>query len=276
MSKMKKIAVFFLVSLMLVSCGQYNKVLNKGTIEEQYKMAFELYDAGNFKKSIPLFEKVTPGYRGKPQMERIQYMISDAYYQTKQYHLSSYYFDRFANNYPKSTKREEAAYFAAYSYYLDSAVYSLDQASTNEALTSMQSFIDTYPDSERSSDANDVIQELRYKLETKAFKIASQYYHIEDYTAAITAFDNLIGDYLGTKYREEAMYLKFDSGYKLAVGSVFKKKNMRIRAAVKYYEKLKKSYPDSEFLEDSDEKMKGLNKEIAAYEELVASFEKLE
>ena len=276
MSKMKKIAVFFLVSLMLVSCGQYNKVLNKGTIEEQYKMAFELYDAGNFKKSIPLFEKVTPGYRGKPQMERIQYMISDAYYQTKQYHLSSYYFDRFANNYPKSTKREEAAYFAAYSYYLDSAVYSLDQASTNEALTSMQSFIDTYPDSERSSDANDVIQELRYKLETKAFKIASQYYHIEDYTAAITAFDNLIGDYLGTKYREEAMYLKFDSGYKLAVGSVFKKKNTRIRAAVKYYEKLKKSYPNSEFLEDSDEKMKDLNKEIAAYEELVASFEKLE
>ncbi len=273
MSKFKNTGILLLLVMTLISCGEYHKVLNKGTIEEQYKMATEMYNTKKYGKSIALFEKITPGYRGKPQMERIQFMISDAYYQTKQYHLSSYYFERFVNNYPKSTKREEAAYLAAHSYYLDSPVYSLDQTATDEALVSMQSFIDTYPDSERIEDANRVVQELRYKLETKAFEIAKQYYHIEDFNAAITAFDNLIGDYLGTKYREEAMYLKFSSAYELGMRSVFTKKPERVRNAVKFYDKFKKSYPNSEFLEDSDKKLKDLNKEIAAYDELAASFE---
>lgn len=273
MSEMKKIGTILLMTLMFVSCSEYQKVLNKGTIEVQYKMASEMYAAKEYKKAITLFEKVTPGFRGKPQMERIQFMLSDAYYQTNQYSLSSYHFDRFANNYPKSTKREEAAYLAAHSYYLDSAVYSLDQTTTDEALVSMQTYIDTYPDSDRIKDANNCVQELRYKLETKAFKTASQYYHLEDYTAAIASFDNLIGDYLGTKYREEAMYLKFSAAYELSMKSIFRKKEERIKDAVKYYDKLKKSYPDSEFLKDSDKKLGELNKEIAAHEELVASFE---
>lgn len=272
MSELKKIGVLFLIALFITSCGKYHKVLNKGTIEQQYKMANEYYDAGNYKKSIPLFEKITPGYRGKPQMERIQFMVSTAYYETEQYHLSSYYFDRFTNNYPKSTKREEAAYLGAYSYYLDSPEYHLDQKATDEALVSMQKFIDSYPDSEKIEEANKVVQELRYKLETKAFETARQYYRINDFVAAIASFDNLMSDYLGTKYREEAMYLKFSAGYDLAKESIFKKKNFRVKTALKYYDKLKKSYPNSEYIVDSEDKVEDLNKEIVAYEKLVASF----
>lgn len=273
MSKMKKIGTIFLMALLFASCGEYQKVLNKGTIEKQYKLASDMYEAESYNKAIQLFEKVIPGFRGKPQMERIQFMVSDAYYQTKQYSLAAYHFDRFAKNYPKSTKREEAAFLAAHSYYLDTLVFSLDQTTTFEAIESMQMFMDTYPESSRIEDANNTIQELRYKLETKAFETAKQYHHIEDYIAAITAFDNLIGDYLGTKYREEAMYLKFDAGYELAVKSYFTKKEERIKNAVKYHEKFKKSYPNSEFLKNTDKKLEDLNKELAAHEELAASFE---
>lgn len=273
MSKIKNIGIICLMALLFASCSEYQKVLNKGTIEKQYKMASDLYEAENYNKAIQLFEKVVAGFRGKPQMERIQFMISDSYYKTKQYSLAAYHFDRFSKNYPKSTKREEAAFLAAHSYYLDTNVYSLDQTTTYEALEAMQLFMNTYPESSRISDANNTIQELRLKLEMKAFEIAKQYHHIEDYIAAITAFDNLIGDYLGTKYREEAMYLKFDAGYELAMNSYFTKKEERIKNAVKYHEKLKKSYPNSEFLEKTDKKIEDLNKELAAHEELAASFE---
>ena len=273
MSKIKNIGIICLMALLFASCGEYQKVLNKGTIEQQYKLASDLYEAENYNKAIQLFEKVVAGFRGKPQMERIQFMISDSYYKTKQFSLAAYHFDRFSKNYPKSTKREEAAFLAAHSYYLDTNVYSLDQTTTHEALGAMQLFMDTYPESSRIEDANSTIQELRFKLETKAFETAKQYHHIEDYIAAVTAFDNLIGDYLGTKYREEAMYLKFDAGYELAMKSYFTKKEERIKNAVKYHEKLKKSYPNSEFLEKTDKKLEDLNKELAAHEELAASFE---
>ena len=123
-----KIYIFILfIALGVSSCSEYSKVLNKGSATEQYKMATKLYEEQSFNKAIQLFEKITPIYRGKPQMERIQYMISQSYYNTKQYSLSSYYFDKFVKNYPKSSKVEEAAYLSAHSYYLASPIFSLDQ-----------------------------------------------------------------------------------------------------------------------------------------------------
>lgn len=271
MQKMKKIATLLFVALMLSSCGEYNKVLNKGTIEQQYRMATEMYEAGKFEKSIKLFDKIMIGYRGKPQMERIQYMISYAYYNTKQYSLASYYFDRFTKNYPKSTKREEAAYLSAHSYYLESPIFSLDQTATYDALSSMQNFIDTYPNSEKIAEANQNIKDLRYILEKKAFAIAKQYYHIEDYTAAITSFDNLISDYLGTKFREEAMFYKFRASHDLAMKSVFSKKEARLKSAIKSYDRLKRNYPESEYMKESNKLLKNINNKLSDYSLLVVT-----
>ncbi len=265
MQKMKKIGVLLLMIVALTSCTQYSKVLNKGTIEQQYKMATEMYEAEKYSKAIKLFEKITVGYRGKPQMERIQYMISHSYYQTKQYSLASYYFDRFTKNYPKSTKKEEAAYLSAYSYYLDSPVYSLDQTATYEALESAQRFIDTYPNSEKLAEANQLVKELRFKLETKAFETAKQYFHIGDYTAAISSFDILISDYLGTSYKEQALFYKFKSAHHIGIKSVFSKKEARLRSAVKAYEKFKRNYPESEYLKESDKLLEEINDQLEGF-----------
>jgi outer membrane protein assembly factor BamD len=273
MQKMKKIAVLFLVTISFLSCSEYQKVLNKGEIVDQYKMATTMYDAGKYGKAITLFEKVTPSYRGKPQMERIQYMISDAYFQTKQYSLASYYFDRFTKNYPKSTKKEDAAFLSAKSYYLDSPVFSLDQKTTYEAINSMQVYIDTYPDSDKIGQANTIVKELQYKIEKKAFETAKQYYHIEDYIASIKAFDNLISDYLGTSFREESIFYKLKASYELGMNSVAYKKQERLNAAVKVYDKLKRNYPESEYLEDSDKMLEKINKELAIIKNIVANLE---
>ena len=271
MQKLKRIGFILTLVVLLTSCSEYSKVLNKGTIEQQYKLATEYYEAKKYDKAIALFEKVIPGFRGKPQMERIQFMVSDAYYNTKQYSLAAYHFDRFTKNYPKSTKKEEAAFLAANSYNLDSYIYSLDQATTYEALDAMQKFIDTYPNSEKIADANQVIKDLRYKLELKAFSIAKQYYHIEDYTAAINAFDIFISDYLGTSFREEAMYYRFLAAYDLSVKSVFSKKEARLKDALKSYERLERNYPESEYLEDSKKILEDLNERLADYSVLTVS-----
>ena len=50
---------------------------------------------------------------------------------------------------------------------------SLDQKETLTAIDKLQEFINSYPNSEKMSDANDLVQELRIKLELKAFEIAN-------------------------------------------------------------------------------------------------------
>jgi outer membrane protein assembly factor BamD len=209
-----------------------------------------------------LFEKITPFYRGKPQMERIQFMISQSYFNTKQYSLAAYYFDKFIKNYPASSKAEEAAYLAANSYYLASPVYSLDQTDTYEALEALQNFIYKYPESDKVAEANQNIANLTFKLETKEFEIAKQYYEMSDYISAITSFNNFLGKYLGTTYKEQAMYYTFMSSYKLAINSYYLKKETRLYDAIKAHEKYIKNFPNSLNREETDKLVKEINEEI--------------
>ncbi|MDH5414798.1 MAG: outer membrane protein assembly factor BamD, partial [Flavobacteriaceae bacterium] len=225
---MKKFSVLLLVIILFSACSEYQKVLNKGATEDQYKMATELYEAEKYNKAIQLFEKVIPKYQGKPQMERIQYMVAQSNYNSKNYNLASYYFNRFIGNYPNSSKLEEATYLVAHSHYLASPKSSLDQADTQKALTAFQNFIDKYPESDKFEEANKYYDELIKRLEKKSFDIAKQYYHTEDYQAAISAFDIFMEENFGTEFREDAMAYKFLSAYELGIRSIFSKKEKRL------------------------------------------------
>ena len=269
--------IYFVLSLVLLtSCGEYQKVLNRGSIEEQYKMAVKMYEAKKYSKALRLFEKVTPAYRTKPQMERIQYMVANSNFNEKNYSIAGYYFNRFSQNYPKSSKQEEADFLSALSYYKAAPVYSKDPTDTNKALESFQSFIDKYPDSPRLAEANKYYNELQFKLETKAFEIAKGYYitaqtDSRNYRAAITAFDNLITDYLGTRYKEEALYLRFKAAHDFAIKSTDRKKDERIKSAIKAYEKLERNFPESKFMSESKEMLAVLNKEQERIQQLIVN-----
>ena len=268
MQKIKIYIFILLVTIGLSSCSEYQKVLNKGTVEQQYQMATKMYDSQKYDRAIQLFEKVTPMYRGKPQMERIQYMVAQSHYNTKQYSLAAYYFDKFAKNYPKSSKVEEAAYLSAYSYYLASPIYSLDQKDTKQAISALQNFIYTYPNSDKVADANNSIKELTHKLEKKSFEIAMQYYKMNDYIAAIASFDNLMNDYMGTSYDEQAMYYKFKASYELAMNSYVAKKEERIKSALKTFERFKRNFPKSSYLEETQKLNTDLTEELTSFNKL--------
>ena len=80
------------------------------------------------------------------------------------------------------------------------------------------------------------MKELDFKLEKKAFEIAKGYNktgpYSRDYQAAISAFDNFIIDFPGTSLKEDAMFYRLDSAYKLAVNSVAWKKEQRLKDAI--------------------------------------------
>ena len=158
MLKIKNILLLIVLSLGLTSCSEFSKVLNKGTSVEQLALATKLFDAGKYNKALQLFEKILPDYQGKAQLERIQFMMAESNYKTKNYIVSAYLYDRFTKNYPKSTKKEEASYLSAYSYYLSTPRSSLDQSDTQTAIEAFQKFIDKYPNSDKIADANKFIK----------------------------------------------------------------------------------------------------------------------
>lgn len=262
MQKFKSFVVLLGLGLMLASCGEYHKVLNKGKNTEKYKLAVDMYEKGEYKRCIPLFEKLVGPYANKPQMERIQYMISDCYYQTENYAMAAYYFNKFITNYPESSRVEEAAYLSARSHFLASPRYSRDQEDTYKALTAYQNFIDKYPESELIEEANEDFDALTKRLEKKDYEIAWQYYHTENYNAAIMAFDIFNEEHLGSEFKEEALYYRFKSAYYLGMRSILSKKEDRLSDAILSQRKFESTFPESDLVPETQEMVRKLQEEL--------------
>ena len=154
----------------LVSCNEYQKILNSEDNNLKYKAAEEYYNKGEYRRANRLLEQLVPIYRGKPQAERLVYFFADSYFQTKNYYLASYQFESFIKSFPKSQKLEEASFFAAKSHYMMSPIFSLDQEETNTAIEKLQIFMNNYPKSKFTDECNQLISELQNKIEKKNLK----------------------------------------------------------------------------------------------------------
>ncbi|MEN3322442.1 outer membrane protein assembly factor BamD [Mariniflexile soesokkakense] len=271
---MRRFLYILITITLLSSCSEYQKVLKKEDIAAKFKMGEELYNDGKFAKANKLFAQIVPNYRGKPQAEKLMYLYSNSFYKMKDYYTAGYQFERFASSYPKSEKLEEASFLGAKSYYMLSPVYTKDQKDTRSAIEKLQDFINLFPESEYLSEANKLVKELDYKLEKKAFSIAKQYNTISDYPASVKSFDNFMFDFPGSTLREDALFLRFDSAYKLAVNSVEYKntpngivhlKKERLEQAKEYHDSFKKAFANSKHIEEVDKMALELNEQLQKY-----------
>ena len=140
----------------------------------------------------------------------------------------------------------------AYCYYLDSPQFTLDQTNTLKALNELQLFVDQYPYSKRVEECNQLIDKLRFKLETKDYQNAKLYFRMEEYRAAYTAFRNIVKDYPSTVYREESLFLAFKSAFMLAENSIESKKSERYAMALSSYSEFSAAYPESLYKKEAD------------------------
>ena len=254
---MKKLLYLLAVTILLSSCSEFQKALKNEDIATKFKLGTELFELEKWSKANRLFTQIMPSYRGKPQAEKLTYMYARSFYEMGDYMTAGYQLNRFESSYPKSEKVQEASFLAAKSFYQVSPIYSKEQQETIHALERLQLFVNKFPNSEYLPQANALIKELDFKLERKAFEIAKQYNSIayfesSDYSAAIKAFDNFLADFPGTSFREQAMFYRLDSAYRLGINSVKAKQETRLITALNYYKTFKKFYPNSQLIGDAD------------------------
>lgn len=269
---MKKFFYILITITVLSSCGEYQKALKSEDIATKFQMGEDLYNQEKYAKANKLFAQIVPNYRGKPQAEKLMYLYSNSFYKMKDYYIAGYQFERFATSYPKSEKLEEASFLSAKSYYMLSPVYSKDQKETKDAIEKLQTFINLFPESEYLAEANVLIKELDYKLQKKAFEIAKQYNTISDYPASVRSFDNFIFEFPGSTLKEDALFYRLDSAYKLAMNSLEYKRSTRIplrkprlEEAKEFYTAFKKAFVNSKYIEQVDDMALAIEEELKNY-----------
>jgi outer membrane protein assembly factor BamD len=244
--------VVLVITFLLASCGGYQRVLKSSDLSYKERMGRKYYDKGQYAKAMPIFDELLTLYRGSPRSEEIYYLFAKTHFGMNDYILAGYHFKNFIRTFPNSRFEEESYYMVGYCYYLEAPEYSLDQSYTYKAINELQLFVNTHPQSKYVENANQLMRELRQRLEIKAYKVAMQYYHMEQYQSASVAFDNLLNDFPDTQYREEVMYYHLDAAYRLARNSVEEKKTQRYREAKTSYDLLTEIFPDSQYRKQAE------------------------
>ncbi|MEZ5008243.1 MAG: outer membrane protein assembly factor BamD [Chitinophagales bacterium] len=262
----KKGFSFFLLAAILmasVSCNrEYNKVVKSNDMESKLERAKQYYNEGDCFKAIPLFEELIAYYKGSKDLEDVYYSYAYCQYAQKDYIIASYHFKRFSELYPRSEKVEDAAFMVAKCNHEQSPKFNLDQTPTYKAIAQYQAFTQKYPNSDKISEVNAAIDELRLKLHKKAYAGARLYFRLKDYQAAATSFKTLVETYPESKDAEESYYYVVLSSKLLADNSYASKKLERYEQTVVEFNMFKQKFPNSKYLNELEEINKNSLKSI--------------
>jgi len=256
------IFVFVLVLIIGGNSCQYQKLLKSSDSELKYSEGKKYYDAGDYAKAMTIFEQLVPIFRGTEKGEEISYLFAYCNYYLKDYILAGHYFRKFSGQFQNSVHAEESSYMSAYCYYLDAPKPSLDQETTNKAISEFLLYIGRYPQSERIAQCNELVDELRLRLEEKSFENAMLYYKVGKYKAAVVSLRGGLKDFPDSEYREEMMYYIIKANYLYAIGSVYGKTTERLKDTLKDYKSFIKSYPTSKYEKDVSRIYQDINKKL--------------
>ena len=244
------LAVLGLVAL--TSCNDFNRLVKSTDNEMKYEVAVDYFERGDYNHALQLFDLLQASFRNTPKGESITYKTALCYYYQDDFDIAGYYFKRFVQTYPFSKDAEKAAYMCAYCSYRISPESGLDQTNTHSAIKQLNSFIEQYPNSDSLYRAQTLLADLNSKLEEKDYNICRLFYRMENYSAAITSFENMLKKYPNTTHREEIIYDMAKTYYDYAENSITEKQRERFEACVEQCNTLAYLYPDSKYLQDAN------------------------
>jgi outer membrane protein assembly factor BamD len=240
----QSVLLLMLIALTMGACANKNAIKPGDTVDVAFDKAKLLYDKQKYGDAARAFETVLSLGRGTEQAREAQYLLADSYFKNREYIISASEYRRYVTFYPRSERREEAEFMEAYSYYKISPRFKLDQTDTERAITLFRVYIGKYPDSEKTSEAAELIDEMRNKLARKSFTSANMYFNLKLYNSAAMYFQVTIDNFPETEYAEQSLAKQVQAYTLYADISVAERQAERYRLAVDSWQRYTQLFPN--------------------------------
>lgn len=257
-----------IISFLITSCqSAFEKVRQSNDPERILTESIRYFDKGDYLRAQMLMELILNQYRGTRQGEELFFKYAYTHYHLYNYQLAATYFTNFASTFTYSSYTEEAEFMAAYSNYKLSPSFRLDQAPSETAINAFQDFADKHPESDRVPECNKLIDELRAKMEEKAYAQGELYFNLGHYNACVTSFEHLLREFPDTDKAENARWLMLRAAFDYARNSIYDKRAERYAAALEKARDYIAKHPRgphrrdaADFIKQIDSELKSLGK----------------
>ena len=206
-------AVLFGAVLVLSACrGGDNEVpLENFSAEELYNRAEFQIAVGEPDEAARVFGEVERLYPYSEWAKRALIMQAFAYHRARDYNSSRGAAQRFIDTYPGDEDAAYAQYLLALSYYDQIDDVGRDQGLTFQALQSLRTVIERYPDSEFARSSILKFDLAFDHLAAKEMEIGRYYLKRGHYMAAINRFRVVVEDFQTTTQTPEALHRLVES-----------------------------------------------------------------
>ena len=204
-----------LALLALVGCGSFDPAAT-GALE-QYSAA-EIFERGEFEleqgdpdDAAVYFGEIERLYPYSEFAKRALIMQAFAYHKDRDYPNSRSAAQRYIDFYPATEDAAYAQYLLALSYYDQIDEIGRDQGLTFQALQSLRTVIETYPDSEYARSSVLKFDLAFDHLASKEMEIGRYYLKRGHYAAAANRFRTVVEDFQTTTHTAEALHRLVES-----------------------------------------------------------------
>jgi outer membrane protein assembly factor BamD len=198
------IRFLILTNFFILGCG----ISNPFNDEIPYKIRFDdglvFFENEKYVKASQQFNIIVERASHTDLGDDALFFLAESYFLNKDYELALVQFENLVSRMGFSPYIEKSRWRICETLMLISPNYYHDQNSSIKAISQIQDFLDDFPNSKFSNDADELIKTLRSRLAQKNMETGKLYIKLKAYDSAIASYKIVVNDYYDTKFYEQA------------------------------------------------------------------------
>ncbi|MDC0152472.1 outer membrane protein assembly factor BamD [bacterium] len=196
--------IFFSFIFFMTGCGWANPFDDNIPYKTRFEDGLVFFEDEKYPKAAQQFDIIVDRGSHTDLGDDALFFLAESYFLDEDYELALIEYEKLVSRMGFSPYIEKTRWRICETLMALSPNYYHDQESSRKAIIEIQQFLDDYPSSSYSSDADNLIKDLRLRLAQKNMETGELYFKLKAYDSAIVAYKIVIRDYYDTSYYKDA------------------------------------------------------------------------
>ena len=196
--------ILFYISILLSSCGISNPFDDNIAYKTRFDDGLAFFEEEKYVKASQQFNIIVDRASHTDLGDDALFFLAESYFLNKDYDLALVEFEKLVSRMGFSPYIEKSRWRICETLMLLSPNFYHDQESSKKAISQIQEFLDDFPNSEYSKDADKLINELRTRLAEKNMETGKLYVKLKAYDSAIVSYKIVVNEFYDTKFFNDA------------------------------------------------------------------------
>ena len=196
--------ILFCISILLSSCGISNPFDDNIAYKTRFDDGLAFFEEESYDKASQQFNIIVDRASHTDLGDDALFFLAESYFLNKDYDLALVEFEKLVSRMGFSPYIEKSRWRLCETLMLLSPNFYHDQESSKKAISQIQEFLDDFPNSEYSKDADKLINELRTRLAEKNMETGKLYVKLKAYDSAIVSYKIVVNEFYDTKFFNDA------------------------------------------------------------------------